>query len=209
MKKHSNQGTEFLNSSASNEPAVLIVDSTGQILSVKRSNSELWGYSTNALFGQHLSAFLLLQDVPDMQRHIRHVLASKSAASFRCHVIEANGNAITISWTLCWSQIDNAVLLCGETVMDQQAIDKQSHQKVAAISHDLRSPLTSIGFSVELLLEFLNSPSATAALLGVKENAAALLKLVNEILELEKSGASTEQFQSLITRLNADSVTPH
>lgn len=205
---HSDHGTEFLDCSThdfNDEPAVLIVDDTGRIASVKRSQPELWGYSTRGLCGQHLSAFLLLADVPSMQRHIREVLSSKSSANFDCRVIQANGNDVSVSWTLCWSQIDNAVVLCGRTAIDRQSIDKESHQKVAAISHDLRSPLTSIGFSVELLLEFLHSPQAKEALLGVKENTASLLKLVNEILELEKSGANDEQFQMLITRLNADS----
>lgn len=83
-------------------------------------------------------------------------------------------------------------------ITDQRALDRQKDEFVANTSHDLRTPLATIGAAIELILA--NEPTGTSELIhrlfvSIDAATARMSKLVEDLLELTRLQAGRVQLQ--------------
>ena len=108
-------------------------------------------------------------------------------------IITQSGEERLVSWntTLLKDTQGNAAgtLSIGEDITERHAIDRMKSEFISVVSHELRTPLTAIHGALDLLSTGLIDPQSERGLhvlsLAV-ENSDRLVKLVNDILELER-----------------------
>lgn len=140
--------------------------------------------------------------------------SSKDGTEFRFESNLTNGTAQTeyFSWTGQWSDAEQSYFCIGRNITAQRQLEQFKQELMEMVSHDLRTPLTSIRTGMELVLEGsygdLND-KITNKLQKMNSNISSLVKLVNDLLDLQKSEAgclSIFKEEASVSEITGDSV---
>src|SRR6185503_5050411 len=88
---------------------------------------------------------------------------------------------------------------------EREELEKAKRQFMAMVSHELRSPLTSLGLSLSLLTRPNIAELSDSGKLIVEKNSAEverLIRLVNDLLDIEKMQAGKFQLHMQNTKLS-------
>ena len=89
----------------------------------------------------------------------------------------------------------------------RREVERMKSEFVSTISHELRTPLTSIAGSLTLISGGAagETPPKIARLVGIaRQNSERLIRLINDILDLEKAEAGKLDFQLSVRSLRAE-----
>src|SRR5262249_34908352 len=120
---------------------------------------------------------------------MKEIVSNRTGIAFENWIRHKNGNWIAISWSAYWSDTDNVIVGVAHDITAAKEVEKRRQEAVQMVSHDLRSPLTSIQFSLEMLAAGANgelSPEALEDVRIAQNNTNQLINLVNDLLDLEK-----------------------
>ncbi len=140
--------------------------------------------------------------------------SSKDGTEFRFESNLMNGAAQTeyFSWTGQWSAEEQSYFCIGRNITAERQLEQFKQELMEMVSHDLRTPLTSIRTGMELVLEGsygdLND-KITNKLQKMNSNISSLVKLVNDLLDLQKSEAgclSIIKEEASVSEITGESV---
>ncbi len=157
----------------------------GKFIRVNPAVDEVLGKPSEGLIGS--SSRDLFSD--DFQK-----VSAKDGTEFRfeSHLINGSSQMEYFSWTGQWSQEEQSYFCIGRNISAQRQLEQFKQELMEMVSHDLRTPLTSIRTGMELVLEGsygdLND-KVTNKLQKMNSNVSSLVKLVNDLLDLQKSEA--------------------
>ena len=104
------------------------------------------------------------------------------------------GEKTHFAWTGQWSAEEQSFFCIGRNITAQRQLEQFKQELMEMVSHDLRTPLTSIRTGMELILEGtcgeLND-KAINKLNSMNSNVSSLVRLVNDLLDLHKSEAGS------------------
>lgn len=181
---------------------LLLVDAGGSVILANRAASELLGVKDSELTGQALWESVrlpevdeLLTSLPDLQEPRRIWIEDRTHGTQR-RVLEVV--ATPLFDTANGKQ--HAVLLVSDATEDQKLLEMRQ-DFVANVSHELKTPLTSISAYVETLLDGASDDESVREpfLRKIQSNTTRLSKLVSDILNLSRleSGTGDESRQHL------------
>jgi PAS domain S-box-containing protein len=199
--------------------AVIIIDLEGRIQAVNRVALEMTGYGKEDLIGRDLMSILLIPaDLSDTVRAGRRVDSHE--------LVWTRGNGQRFDLSLSISPImdgrDNApvgtVYVAQDITARKQAeerqkkyfaelqeankkletLDKLKSEFVSTVSHEFRTPLTSIKAFAELLLlkPSMHADMKLKLLRTINEESDRLSRLINDLLNLSRIEAGTVQWRS-------------
>ncbi len=181
---------------------LLLVDSEGKVLLANHAAEQMLGTAHNDLAGHALWERVrlpeideLLASLPNLTEPRRIWVEDRTAGSQRrvlafvaTPLFESQGGA------------RHAVLLISDATEDQKLLEMRQ-DFVANVSHELKTPLTSISAYVETLLDGADSDEAVRRpfLEKIQTNATRLTKLVSDILNISRleSGIGDESRQHI------------
>lgn len=173
---------------------VVGLDRNGKVEYVNPFLLEVMGYTQTEVLGKNwLSDF----QENSAQRLIASDFAELLEYDFKPYsqqLIETKlGEEKIISWnhTLLKDLQGNAIgmMSIGEDITERYAIERMKDEFISVVSHELRTPLTSIHGGLNLLSTGLINPQSERGVHVMKivaESAERLVRLVNDILELER-----------------------
>lgn len=169
------------------------LDSAGQFLRVNPAMENLLGKTIDELIGLSASDLISIDQMSSGTADGR--LFENSGREFR---FESEYNSETekqfIAWTGQWSQEEQSFFCIGRNITAQRQLEQFKQELMEMVSHDLRTPLTSIRTGMELILEGAYgslSEKGMKKLDGMNSNVSSLVKLVNDLLDLHKSEAGS------------------
>ena len=173
---------------------VVGLDLSGQIDYVNPYFLERTGYSKETVLGSDwVDSFLPKSQQQCARQIFQDIFARKDPSNYQSHLITHSGDQHVISWnsTLLQDAKGQPVrtLSIGEDITERDAIDRMKNEFISVVSHELRTPLTSIHGALDLLHSGLVDPSSNKGqhVLSIAvDNSNRLVKLVNDILELER-----------------------
>jgi PAS domain S-box-containing protein len=172
-----------------NEVVVCSLDGNLNFSSFSEAVFAHWGYRQQELIGRNIIGLVKGEDVHTTLEALRELVANKTGLAFENWIRHKNGNWMAMSWSAYWSDEDNRVIAIAKDITAQKEVERRRQEAVQMVSHDLRSPLTSIQFSLELLAQGANGALSEGALEDVRiaqNNTTQLINLVNDLLDLEK-----------------------
>ncbi len=182
------------------------IDEQERIANVNSASLKVWGYEPEQLIGLRLSQFLNGEQLQNTQLKINAIITSKSEGTFENQVRHKAGKLVDMLWTAQWSEQEKALFCVAHDITERKKIESLKQDFVAMISHDLRTPLTSVqGFLDLLEIDAYGTMSKAGkeSLELAEMNIGRVVHLVNDILDIEKLESGMLTFQMEAVDLNA------
>jgi PAS domain S-box-containing protein len=167
---------------------IATLDKQGKFIGANPAACVLLGYDPDRLVGRSLNELVLAEDVESTETAL-----AKMPQSFRQTIEHRlrghDGNVHDIRWSMQWDEQEETVFCIGHDISERKQFERLKQDIVNMVSHDLRSPLTAIRMTVELVLMEALGPitdQAKKRLETVDKDTDRLIRLVNELLDYEK-----------------------
>jgi PAS domain S-box-containing protein len=173
---------------------VVGLDANGNVNYTNPFFLELTGYTSDELIGQNwFERFLPPQMRPDISIVFRELCEQGFHTYYENSILTKQGAERVVAWnnTLLRSPQGEVIgtLSIGEDITERQEMERMKDELISCISHELKTPLTSIQCSLNLLTDGLIEPQSERGQRVIKiaaEGADRLVRLVNDILDLER-----------------------
>lgn len=180
---------------------IAYVDKQQRYLYNNRTYETWFGKPRSALLGLHLKELLGKDDYQQVLPYIKTVLAGEPV-TFEMESLKTSNNCRWISATYIPDfDTDNEVrgfFAMIEDITNRKEIERMKSEFVSIASHEMRTPLTSIHGTLELLnigrLGEL-APEGQAIAKMALRNSDRLIHLINDILDLERMESSQENIE--------------
>ena len=179
------------------QEAIIATDELGRIIKVNRQTKKVTGYTYRELKNSRLFDHVRLLD--DNQNRIQHdksilvkALNAKKVSTEQYGLIKKNGKHIIALVTAAPYIIDGKLSGSVITIQDishRLLVDRAKSEFVSLASHQLRTPLTAIGWYAELLEEIdavKNSKEAMKQVTEVQKAHKRMAALVNALLNVSR-----------------------
>ena len=176
------------------ENAADVICSLDEKLRFRNANavvSRVWQYTPQDLTGMSLFTLLASEDLDATKAAFKGVQEA-GEGQLENVVVCKDGRPKNLLWKVNWSEQNSGYFCVVHDISELRAIEKLKRHFIAIVSHDLRTPLTSVGVCLAFLLSGRRGfiPDEVRSLLELAQRSAArLMDLVNELLELEKLGS--------------------
>jgi PAS domain S-box-containing protein len=168
------------------------VQSDGRITAINPAVRKSWGYSQEELVGSRLSLILLPEEVEETLGALHRAVDGQSPVTFENRIRRKDGSFVDLLWSASWSPTEHSLFCIAHNITERKEIERLKQDFVAMISHDLRTPLTSVqGFLSLLSAGAYNelSQAGKESLAFAETSITRLIQLVNDLLDLEKMEA--------------------
>lgn len=165
------------------------LDAEGNFVRINPAVEHTLGKPANELIGAVAQTNSLIP-----AEHLKSVAGDGSEFRFDSELINTAGEKNYFSWTGQWSPQEQSFFCIGRNITVQRQLEHFKQELMEMVSHDLRTPLTSIRTGMELILEGtcgVLPDKAIAKLDGMNSNVSSLVRLVNDLLDLHKSEAGS------------------
>jgi PAS domain S-box-containing protein len=164
------------------------LDDKGRFSAVNAAASAIWGWSPEDLIGKRLVSIVLAEDSAMTVAKLDKIAQSEEKGILENRVVRKDKAICETHWALYWSQSEKTMFCVAQDVSERKRIDRLKRDFVAMVSHDLKTPLTSIQMVHSLLKAEaygeLND-DGHASLDIADEEVARLIRLVSELLDIE------------------------
>jgi PAS domain S-box-containing protein len=209
---HRDQATRFATLFDSVEDAIVIIDASGTIGAWNRGARHLFGYVAEEIVGKDVR-LLLPEPHASMpiEQFLRYGRGDRSQPGGRVEIEARHGSGriVPIEISLREMLIEGNRLFSAvmRDISVRREVERMKAEFVSTISHELRTPLTSIAGSLTLISGGAAGevPPKIARLVGIaRQNSERLIRLINDILDLEKAEAGKLEFQFSVRSIRAE-----
>ncbi len=191
---------------------ICVLDGAGRFTRINAACTRLWGHQQEKLIGAFLSDFITSEDRDSTNQAIQFVQSADPSAEFENRLAHNDGHLINVLWSVYWSDAESSLFCVAHDITERKQAELMKQDFLGMVSHDLRSPLTSIYGVFQLMgaKAFGELPEMAASKLGMaSKNVNRLLSLVNDLLDIEKLEAGQlelERAQASVPELLKRSV---
>jgi PAS domain S-box-containing protein len=169
---------------------ICALDAGGRVQDVSGSLQQISGYRPVAILGRSLQNFLAPEYIDEFAAALLAARNDGSGKTLSVQFCKSEGGLCDLDLTIEWSSSGQQYFLTGKDVTAVRVLERAKKEFVSMISHDLRTPLTSLRINLEAveLGTYGEISAGLRELLGkLQKNIDRLLSLINELLDLDKS----------------------
>lgn len=182
--------------------AIIMLDPQGKITTWNAGAERMKGYKSNEILGQHFSCLYTAEAIakkhPDKELQIAKEMGRYEEEGWR---VRKDGSTFwaNVIITPIYDETGNLIAYGKITrdLTERKKIDLMKTEFISVVSHELRTPLTSIKGSLGLILTGAlgEIPDQVNKFLKVaSQNCDRLVRLINDILDIEKIEAGKMSF---------------
>lgn len=165
------------------------LDEKMRFQTVGESSSKVWGQSPEVLVRKSIMT-LVTKDTAEFTRtSLQNIRDSAGTGKFENALHTKDGSVRDALWTVTWSNEKQSYYCVVNDVSDMLAVERMKKRFMAMVSHDLRSPMSSIAIILTSVAARNREEMTDGAFREIERangNSQRLLALVNDFLELEK-----------------------
>lgn len=176
---------------------ICTIDGSGNFREVNSFSQQMLGYPAAQLRGSQVSSLFAEGGKSEFEKQFADSVARQNECRFEITMCRTDGSHIDTSWSALWSDRDQVLFCVIHDITERKKIDRLKQEYIAMISHDLRTPLSSVISGIQLLSSGAKgelSTEATQDLLEAEQNLQWLITLVNDLLDFEKLTAGQMKF---------------
>ena len=197
--------------------AIVVADSQGKIVQCNDATAAIFGYSMQALVGQHVSLLMAeAEQGPHDQYMDRYLKAGDKNRLNQPHVLQGrrrDGSLFPVRLTISETRLDNGHFFIGvmqdfTAIQSAQDLLVEAKEKaeqanrmrgefLANMSHEIRTPMNGIVGMTELALDTTDTERQREYLVLARDSANHLLQIINEILDFSKIEAKALELELL------------
>ncbi|HEY9713977.1 MAG TPA: PAS domain S-box protein, partial [Chroococcales cyanobacterium] len=185
--------------------AIVSIDIEACFEQVNPAAVKLLGYTAAKLSGASFIDLVFAEDRQKVEQHIDRLHNGEKMPPLEIRLIHRDGTTVDVLWSANWSQSDQALYCVMHNISERKQIDQMKQEFVAMVSHDLRTPLTSVQTCLALV-ETGNFGEINADGLRfiamADSNITRLIGLVNGLLDIERMTSGKLDLHFAATTLN-------
>lgn len=165
------------------------LDERGKFTKMNQAVKGLWGYDADELMGRTIVSLVDPAEVERTNQALEEVISGKATVPFELKMRRKDQTTCDMSWSAHWSESDKSLFCVAHDISERKRLERMKQEVVAMVSHDLRSPLTSIQAMFDLLeagaLGQLNDKGEDK----IRRSSASLnrlISMINDLLDMEK-----------------------
>ncbi|CAN5187515.1 hypothetical protein BH10CYA1_BH10CYA1_41230 [soil metagenome] len=167
---------------------ICTINADGKFATVSPASIKLWGYAPEYLIGRNWHELILKDDL-DRSLNWEKLMRLAPETALENQLIRKNGTLVDMRWSGHWSEADRALFCVAHDMSERLEVERFKQQFVSMISHDLRTPLSAVKSTLELLGAGALGTLTDKAQLKVtraEDNLRHTMDLINNLLDLEK-----------------------
>jgi PAS domain S-box-containing protein len=165
------------------------LDSERRFTQANPAAAKQWGYEIDDIIGRRVDQLLDEEDLKSTTDVINTIIESKGHGAFTNRIVTKDGQERDCEWSVVWSNDEKSLMCVVHDITERKQIDQMKRDFVAMVSHDLRTPLTSIQMVHSLLAAGAYgelSEDGKESVEGAQDCCDRLITLVNDLLDLER-----------------------
>lgn len=165
------------------------VNEFGTFTAVSPAAEKMWGYEADELIGKNLAVLVVETHQETTFAALTSCRKGGVNTSFENQITTKDGAIRDMKWSTQWSSKDLTFFCVVHDISDRKAIERLKQDFVNMVSHDLKTPLTAIRLTLELVLKGVYGTidaKGQNRIAVAQDSAQRLLELVNMLLQLEK-----------------------
>lgn len=190
----------------------------GRFLSMNPACEKMWGFDRETLMNKTLLDIVHVDDKEATAKTLRSDFGGQSRIEFENRIVKRDGSVMNILWSLSRQAGNDTIYCIAHDITNRKELEQLKQEFLAMVSHDLRTPLTSITGIAKLIIagafgKVEDKPMTV--LKGITRNGDKLLELINDLLDIEKleSGhmqlvLETMPLKELVDKTIAGSIEP-
>lgn len=187
--------------------AICAVNSDLKLTEFNNAATRLWQRSADNLSHARLIELISEEDRENVVAKLEEAETSASEVRFEAKIRSGEGSSTTwldTAWSVTWSNSNSSLYCVISDISARKKLEQLKRDFVAMLSHDLRTPLSSVQASLELVSsEHFQLPDNALKYINRAERGLQLsLALINQLLEIEKmeSGVISLSLDALSTQ---------
>lgn len=164
-------------------------DEDGKFVQMSPASEALFGYPAADMLGKSFDELIFTDDKKSTGEAIAAIKAGDGRGQFENRVRRKDGSLVDVLWAIQWSQAEELIFCVAHDITERKEIERMKQEFVAMVSHDLRTPLTSIQGFLTLLSTGMYgdlNKNGSDNLSIADANISRLIALINDLLDIEK-----------------------
>ena len=164
-------------------------DDDGKFVQVSPASEHLLGFPPSEMLGKHFHDLIFTDDLRSTGEAIAEIRGGHGRGQFENRVKKKDGSLVDVLWGMQWSEAEQMMFCVAHDITERKEIERMKQEFVAMVSHDLRTPLTSIQGFLTLLETGMYgdlTPGGAENLSIAGANISRLIALINDLLDIEK-----------------------
>ncbi len=165
------------------------LDSDEKFSKVSPASLTVWGFEPYELVGKRFSEIISPDERDNTRKTIKELIRDAQDRQVECRVVKKDGSKIDVLWSMHWSPEEQSLFCVAHDITEQRRIDRVKQEFVAMVSHDLRTPLSSIKGTLSLISEGVYDPKSDIGRKRINDAEISIDRLVNligDVLDIEK-----------------------
>lgn len=161
----------------------------GNFLAVSPAVLRCWGHLPETMVGKSIGKFVYKDDVDATLEALKQV---NEKSEFENRIVKPDGNIVDASWVVTRSKSDGVLFCVVADITERKKLERTKQQFMAMITHELKSPLSSFLFVMQLLLKGHYgqlTEEGKRYIAATEQDVERLINLISELLDLEKIDA--------------------
>ncbi|MBX9668243.1 MAG: PAS domain-containing sensor histidine kinase, partial [Candidatus Obscuribacterales bacterium] len=171
---------------------IVCLDNTGKIERINRVFSESLSYDPNTSVGTEIYNYILQEDREQMRSFLDTAKKGGPSEDIELRMLTSAGEILDYQWAVHWEPGYDSFYCVAHDTTERNRLEQAKQDFVAMLSHDLRSPLTALSITIDLVTQGASQklPDKCIELFKLSEKSVArLITLISELLDLEKMEA--------------------
>lgn len=182
------------------------LNSSRLILSINPASLAQLGYAPVSIIGRSLDKLLVEEEIPSLEQSLERARRELSPIQVDLVMKTMHGTLKDFRWTCEWSESAACYYMVGRDVSSEKELERVKKEFLSMVSHDLRTPITSVKAFMTHLEE--NGPYGSLSEKGkkqlgaVQENLERMIRLTTDLLDLDKLEAGQMQLELASLKAN-------
>lgn len=172
---------------------ICALDENLKFTQINPAAESLWKFPASELLGRNFISLVKTEQRDSISTLLKGCMAGEDIGSFEVTVANAQKQDVEMQWNVMWSNDMKQLFCVAHDISERKKIEKLRRELVSMVSHDLRSPMT----SMQVTLNILSSgalgeipPEAEKRIARVEFSLMQMIDMVNDFLEIEKLESS-------------------
>lgn len=166
------------------------LDRNGRFLAANPAVEQVFGYRPDELIGEFSYADMVVpEDFSSAQSAVNEIIRKSAQGQFETRVLRKNGQVVHCLWSCRWSASESSLFCVIHDVTERKEAEQLRQEVVAMITHDLKTPLTTVNLVLEML-EQGNTEMIFAKegrlLRSARTGTKVMSSLISDLLDIEK-----------------------
>lgn len=167
---------------------IFSVGKNGNVLRSNGMSETFLKVAPREIVGKNILDFIFTEDRALAEKSLSQTLESEEGKTFELRIV-CKDEAVETRWSCLYNRQAEELFAVVHDIEEEKKIERLKQDFVDMVSHDLRSPLTSMLFSLDMVAEksFSGlSPEGMNELNNAQRNLTKLLGFVNDLLDFQK-----------------------